>query len=67
MLVSLHEAPHLISPEVFPARTSARYRAEVVAGELEEYGLDIKVSTHLDHQSGGYRWTLTNRSLANGR
>lgn len=60
MLVLLHEAPHLISPEVFPARSTARARAEVIADKLEEYGLDVRISTHYEAVSDGYRWTLTN-------
>lgn len=60
MYVLLHEAPHLISPEAFTARTTARTRAEVIRDKLEEYGMIIKVSTHYDDASNGYRWTLTN-------
>jgi hypothetical protein len=60
MYILLHEFPHLISPEAFAARTTARTRAEVVRDQLEEYGMKIKISTHWDEASGGFRWTITN-------
>jgi hypothetical protein len=60
MYVLLHEAPHIVSPEAFTARSTARTRADVIAEQLEEYPeMEVKVSTHYDENYGGYRWTLT--------